>query len=191
MELDRPPSGTSDRPGAVLLLEDAPHGAANRLCGELLTVDDPSETGLVIVSLVQSPASRLSIWEEAATGWPAETVVVTVADDVEPASREPPGADVDVRTVSDPANLTRLGVTLTECLAAVDGTRPVLCFHSLSILLQYADLKQVFRFLSVLMNHLDAAGASAHFHLRPAVHDERTVATLRHLFDDEIRVGDR
>lgn len=187
MELDRPPSGATDRPDSVLLLEDAQSGAADRLCGELLTVAAPDETGLLIVSLVQSPGARLAVWDDAAAERPAKTVVVTVANGVGDAAD---GTAIDVRMLPDPSNLTRLGVTLTESLAALEGTRPVVCFHSLTVLLQYADLKRVFRFLSVLQSHLKAADARAHFHLNPGSHDGQTVATLRHLFDAVVGADD-
>lgn len=189
MELDRPPSEVAGQPGSILLLASGPVGAADHLCGQLLVPADETPVGLVVVTLVQPPATRLSVREGVAATPPDETVVVTldsVADD------SPDGLpdDIEVLTVSNPANLTRLGVTLTEALAALDGTRPVFCFHSLSVLLQYVDPDGVYRFLNVLRTHLDAVDATAHFHLDPSTHDDRTVEALRQLFDEVVTAGD-
>ncbi|MFB6156223.1 MAG: hypothetical protein ABEJ34_00065 [Haloferacaceae archaeon] len=185
MEFDRPRSDLSEGPGSILLLESGAIGAADRLCGELLGGSDA--IGLIVVTLVQPPETRLSVRADALDGLPDETVVVTL-DGVADISPDAVPDDVDVRTVADPGNLTRLGVALTEALAAVEGTRPVLCFHSLSVLLQYAGPDRVYRFLSVLKTHLDAAGATAHFHLDPSTHDDRTVEAFRTLFDDVVTV---
>jgi hypothetical protein len=46
----------------------------------------------------------------------------------------------------------------------------------------------------MLTNRLTELGASAHFHIDPAAHDEQTVAQLAQAFDDQVRVdgdGDR
>ncbi|MFB6281147.1 MAG: hypothetical protein ABEH40_03915 [Haloferacaceae archaeon] len=184
MELGRPPSGTAERPRSVLLLEGADGEAADRLCIDLLAGERAGETRLLFVTLVDSPEKRMRAWDAAADRRPAEAVAVGMAG----ARNGPDGPDgVDVRTVSDPANLTRLGVVITGALADLDGEGPSVCFHSLSVLLQYAPVEQVFRFLSVLNTHLDAAGAAAHFHFDPSIHDDRTLATLRPLFDEVVR----
>lgn len=185
MEPDRSSSGTAKRPRSVLLLEDGGSDATNRLCGELLAVEDPESTRLLFVTFVDPPAARLDVWDAAADERPAEVAAVGME------GIGPTGADgVDVRTIGDPGNLTRLGVAITEALAEFEGDGPVVCFHSLSVLLQYAPLEQVFQFLSVLNSHLDAADAVAHFHFDPATHDERTLATLRPLFDEVVRAGE-
>ena len=181
MELDRSSSGTAERPRSVLLLEDSGSDAGDRACGKLLLDgEDPGAARLLLVTLVHTPAARMGVWNEVADERPAETVAVSMAGDA--------GAEngMTVRTISNPANLTRLGVTITEALADLDGDRPVVCFHSLSVLLQYAPVEQVFQFLSVLKSHLDGVGAAAHFHLDPSTHDEQTVATLRPLFDEVV-----
>jgi archaellum biogenesis ATPase FlaH len=78
-----------------------------------------------------------------------------------------------------------LNDALGEWAAAGEVT---LCFDSLSILLQYADTERVFRFLHVLTNRLTELGASTHFHLDPAAHDERTIAQLAQAFDSRVSV---
>lgn len=187
MELDWPSWGGAERPRSVLLLEDGRGDATDRLCGELLAVDAPEPTRLLVVTLVDGPAARLAVWDAATDERPAETVAIGMADAADGGG----GDGLDVRPITDPANLTRLGIEITEALADLDGDGPAVCFHSLSVLLQYAPVAQVARFLRVLTSHLDAAGANAHFHLDPGTQDERTVAALGSLFDEVVRAGGR
>jgi hypothetical protein len=96
-----------------------------------------------------------------------------------------------VAQVADPGDLQRLGLTISDHLAGLDtDERTTLCFHSLSALLQYVDLRRGYRFLHTLIGRLDSVEASSHYHLDPEAHDEQTVATLRPLFDAVVDVGD-
>ena len=100
---------------------------------------------------------------------------------VEEVQRDGTGADVE-RIVEEPADLTGLGITISERLTDWSPDS-LLIFESLTVLLEYVDLKRVFRFLHVLVNRVKATGAVAHYHLDPGEHDDRTVATLTSLFD--------
>jgi len=92
--------------------------------------------------------------------------------------------------VSDPSDLPRLGMAAS---GAVDDCDPAgrirICVDSLTAMLQYADRGRVFRFVQVLQDRLNQSSAVAHYHLTPAAHDERTVETLRQLFDEVVNVG--
>ncbi|MFB6302518.1 MAG: hypothetical protein ABEH78_06625 [Haloferacaceae archaeon] len=187
MERDRASAGAPERPRSVLLLEDGPSDAGDRLCGELLAGEHPGETRLLLVTLVDTPATRLAAWDAVVDERPAEVVAVRMAVAGGDTTGEP---EIDVHTISNPSNLTRFGVQITEALAALDGDHPAVCFHSLSVLLQYVTVEQAFQFLSVLKSHLDTAEATAHFHLDPSTHDEQTVATLCHLFDEVVRASE-
>ena len=89
--------------------------------------------------------------------------------------------DVTVKSVSTPDDLTGLGITLSQTLSAHEDA--VVCFDSLTTLLQHVDTETAYEFLNVLTGQLHAADASAHFHLDPAAHDSRTVDALTSLFD--------
>jgi hypothetical protein len=188
MALDLPSLDREDgtRSHAILLLESRPSGDGARACADLLSTAEPAATALVLVTLIQPAATRLGVRDRIASP-PDRTAVVdaSVAD----LAVDGDDGDTTVRRVASPENLTRLGVATAETLAGLDGRRPVCCFDSLSVLLQYVPSRAALRFLTTLRSHLDAAGARAHFHLDPGAHDERTVAALRSAFDEVIETG--
>ncbi len=73
---------------------------------------------------------------------------------------------------------------------AKNQNQTVICFHSLTALIQYADLQRVFRFLHVLTARIDLIDAVAHFHMDPGAHDAQTRNTLVQLFDAVINIGE-
>ena len=134
----------------------------------------PDLANLLVVSFIDDPARWLDDWNR--FGEPLERAVL-----VEEVQRDGTGADVE-RIVEEPADLTGLGITISERLTDWSPDS-LLIFESLTVLLEYVDLKRVFRFLHVLVNRVKATGAVAHYHLDPGEHDDRTVATLTSLFD--------
>lgn len=105
---------------------------------------------------------------------PAETSVATTIG----------GTTVYTTTVSDPGNLTAIGLAVERCLstrAAAD--RVDVCFDSLTTLLYYVEIRQPFRFLHALLPTIHDGGGVAHFHVDPAAHDGRARAVVRSLFD--------
>ncbi|QPV62730.1 hypothetical protein I7X12_18700 [Halosimplex litoreum] len=92
--------------------------------------------------------------------------------------------DAAVRTVSDPTDLTGVGIAVGEWLRARDtDEEPVVCLDSLSTLLQYADPERAFRFLHGLRTQVRSADATAFVSVDPGAHDEATLGTFRALFD--------
>ncbi|WP_436910712.1 DUF7504 family protein [Halosimplex marinum] len=98
------------------------------------------------------------------------------------------GDPLPVRAVSDPADLTGVGIAVGEWLRARDADeRPVVYLDSLSTLLQYRDLEGAFRFLHALRAQARSTGAAAYVSVDPGAHDEATLATLGALFDTVVR----
>lgn len=172
----------------VLQLASRRESGADAVCTQLLSRVPPSELGLLYVTLLQSPVDRMDVWDRHGHGTPADAVIVAVGTAAERGDDDPEGARV--KRVSDPTNLTKFGVTMTESLDELSGVQPAVCFHSLSALLQYVSVEQAFQFVSVLGNHFDAAGAHGHFHMDPAAHDAQTRATLEQVFDAIVEVED-
>lgn len=173
--------------------------ARTEACVAHLSPDETAETTLLAISLTQSPDAWLRAFRQETDALPSR--VGLVVSDVPARSAAavddgagwqlPPAESVSVTTVDDPGDLTALGIKVNEFVEqwaaegrAGDDRRLVVCFDSLTVLLQYAALDRTFRFLHVLVGQLRRHGAAAHFHLDPSTQDDRTVSTLASLFDE-------
>ena len=100
-------------------------------------------------------------------------------------------ADVRVASVDGPGNLTTLGVRVT---ALVDDfaecDHVVCCVDSLSTLLQYADVRAVFKFSHVLCGRLATADGHTYLVINPEVHEPMTVTRFATLADAALDVTD-
>lgn len=161
----------------TLALAPSSSDAEDRLCTELLEAPE-GDRSVLFVALTGAATARVDRLP-GATGEGTTTVVrVGGASTVD--------TDAAVRSLSDPTNLTRLGIVFTEWLADTGDATPVVCLHSLDALLQYVPTDRLFRFLSVLSDHLQEAGAVAHVHADPEACDDSTLATLRSLFGEVV-----
>lgn len=180
----------------VLLLCPAFEPAGERACLDLLTRAKPADENVLFISFVRSLGTLRTEWDQHVGSAPGDATVVNVAADTrsagtaDTASVEPPvdtAFTPGVEQVTTPSDLTTLGVRITECLADWDtreNTREtVVCFESITTLLQYADRERTFKFLHVLTSHLASADATAHYHLDPTVPEEETLDMLTGLFD--------
>lgn len=91
-------------------------------------------------------------------------------------------------TVSSPADLTGIGIGITENVRAVEGRRVRLGLVSISTLLQYLDSERVFSFLHVLTNRVSQSGYLGVFTLDPDIYDTQTVQAIKSLFDAVVRL---
>lgn len=178
---------------AVLVLTPPLGEGDGAACSSLLSGTPGDETNVLSVTFNQSPDTRMEQWRN--TGGPVDPAnlgFVVVGDGVRSAAvatpgvgREPEELGPTVVSVSSPADLTGIGIKLGNFFEdwAGDSNDLRLCFHTLTTLLQYADLRSVYQFVHVLTGRVRTVGGLAHFHLDPAAHDERTVNTLLGLFD--------
>jgi len=161
-------------------------------------VSEPEGADVLVVAFAGSPARWLDTWRAVVDDPPRATFVVHDAaswlagdprDRVETVAS--PDTTVQAELVNSPGNLTDLGVTLLEALEAhaAHDPRTILCFQSLTVLLQYAPLDEVYQFLHTLVGHFDRFDAAGHFHLHERAHDAETIDTLRPVFD-RVRDGD-
>jgi hypothetical protein len=96
-----------------------------------------------------------------------------------------------VRSVSNPGDLTGLGIAVSECIDALpEDTTPGICLDSLTTLLQYVDPSRAFRFLQVLVNRVRAAGGTIHCHVNPDAHDDQVCGSFDSLFDAAVDVDE-
>lgn len=162
-------------------------GAGGGACMELLSTAADSST-VLWVTYTGSPSAYVDTYR--GRGGTASTLAAITVGDT-PAADDPSLSDVDIDAVSTPSDLTGLGIKLSQHLSEHDDV--VLCFDSLTALLQYVDVETVHEFLHAVTGHLYAADARAHFHLDPTAHDRQTVDALASLFDAVVTVdgGDR
>ncbi|PXF56897.1 MAG: recombinase RecA [Candidatus Methanogaster sp.] len=102
----------------------------------------------------------------------------------------------NIKMASSPVDLTGIGVKISQFLEhfwmemQLRETR--LCINSLSTILMYSNLQTVFRFLHVFTGRMKAANALGIYVIEEGMHDEKTIVTLKQLFDGmiEIREGE-
>jgi hypothetical protein len=182
---DRLPESLSDASN-VLVLGSIPSAADRSVCRALLTRRPPASSNVLLVSLTGGADERLRALEAAAGRLPANVAVVSTRERADSTTTMPGdvGTDITVETVSDPADLPKLGMNISRVLGEWEGEQTTsVCFDSLTALLQYADRRRVFQFVQVLQDRAESLGGLTHYHMDPEAHDDRTIATMRSLFD--------
>lgn len=156
-------------------------------CTERFASVPEDNVNVLLVTLTQPAEDRVAVLQNHMETLPARIRVVSASDDVASEtsiSVERNEISVVVDVVGDPGDLPRLGITIQEAAAGFNDDRPTLvCFHSLTALLQYATTQRVFRFLHIMQNAIDAR---SHFHMDANSHDIQTVQTIKQLFDTVI-----
>ena len=185
---------------SLLVLSPSFAKEGSEVCSELLSHDGTGDEHVLCVTFTRSPDDHLVNWRRHGAV-PERVAFVNVdANGARPGfaagDQDVRATDVDVTLdrVGSPENLTRLGVRTTnrleELQEGVEDHRIVVCFDSVTELLQYVDVDQAFRFFHVMTDHLAESGALAHFHMDPQAHDDETVDTVKTLFDGIVTVGD-
>jgi hypothetical protein len=182
----------------IMLLAPSLGTAESRVCGELLSMEQPSEENVLAVLLNDAPDDWLDEWQRTVgPERPANTCFVTAGEQMRSASTGAatgsvlPG-DMTVHPVSSPSDLTGLGMRISRQLSdwADDDSRIVVDFDSLTTLLEYAPRESVFKFMHVLKGRIDAADAVAHYHMDPAAHDTKEISTFKSLMDAVVEIDD-
>lgn len=179
----------------VLLLGPHRGEAADRCCMNLLSEVASQPRTVLFVTLTRSVDDRLETWRRHLDDTPATMAILSLGEQprspgvTETVSVQGGAGDVTIRSVADPSDLTRLGISLTEQLEALPdgGAGSALCVHSLTSLLQYVDARRLFRFVLILQKKVDSVGAVAHYHMDPDSHDPQTVSVFESLFDTVVR----
>lgn len=166
-----------------VLLEMPPMGGGREVCTSLLAegVEDPS---VLYVSFTRRASACVETWETG--GYDATNLgVITVGD----ASSAVDRSDVVTESVSSASDLTGLGIQIGQFLSEWDAP-VVVCFDSLTSMLQYVDFETAYEFLHAITGQVHAAGARAHFHIDPDAHDAMEVAGITSLFDASVSLAE-
>lgn len=180
----------------VLLLSPALESAGRQACGALSTGARSTGRDVLVVSFTETPDDIIQRLRSRATAaGPSKIGIISVGDSTRSATATDgggPTGPVAISTLSSPGDLTGMGITITEQLRewVGDGKQVAVCFDSLSMLLQYTDVDRTFRFLHVITGRLRKVDAIAHFHMDPTVHEDRTLNTVKTLFDAAMEFED-
>ena len=181
----------------TLLLAPSFVGDEEGTCTDLLRPETADEQNMLLVSYTKSPDAQLQRWRSHSDRRPANLGIVTVEDSTrsvaagDPTTDGGPGHVGPVETVSNPNDLTGLGIRITEFLTRWDDDRrTVVCFDSLTALLQYVELETAYEFLHIITGRLATVDAVAHFHMDPGAHDDRTVESVVSLMDAVVEVAE-
>jgi len=166
-----------------VLLRTPPMDDAREVCNSLLTEGIRAQN-VLFVSYTQQPDGCIEQLGDTVEGM-KRVAVVTVGDASGTATRE----GVTTENVSTASDLTGLGIQVGEFLSGYDGPA-VVCFDSLTSMLQYVDFETAYEFLHAVTGQIHAAGARAHFHIDPSAHDKRDVAGITSLFDASVSLDD-
>jgi len=166
------------------------------LCFDLSYGGPEPPDGLVFVLATRSPDDRLhDLRDHAGDALPPRLGFLTLGETrrsstCEGVAAADDGLELWTETVASPGNLTEVGVTLSNRLLSwehVTGEVAV-CFEPLGTLLQYSDVRQVYRFVHVFTQQARSTGARVHFHLDPSAHDDIVTNQLKTLFDAVVEV---
>jgi len=99
-----------------------------------------------------------------------------------------------VSRVDAPADMTGIGISITECFdrlhdAGVDEGR--LGLTNLSTMITYTDKQTVFKFCHVLSSRLDSASYLGLFTIDSTAHDEQTLQVIKQAFDGLVELRER
>ncbi|WP_162562642.1 DUF7504 family protein [Salinigranum rubrum] len=185
------PESLSEQIGSssnALLCGPATSDVDTMVCRTLLTGPYDRESNVLHVEFTRSLDECGRVGEE--TVQPARMKIVKVGDMIRSVATQATSVGTQsseslIETVHDPADLTALGVAVTRILDSWQETdqQTIVCFHSVTALLDHVDCYLAFRFLHVLTSRIETAGAVAHYHLDPTAHDDQTVTTIIQLFD--------
>lgn len=174
--------------GTNLLVTGPPSTGKRALGLDVLAEGTRTGDGAIVVTTKDS-ADR--VLEDYADRVPHEGRPVGVVDCV---SRHQGVSDLRdddrIKYASSPVDMTNIGIKFSEFLQTFHQTRDVqsnrIMVHSLSTFLLSTDLQTVFRFLHVFTGRARSVDGLGLFCIDSTAHDERTLDTLRQLFDGTV-----
>ena len=177
----------------VLVLESPAATDRDEVCRSFFVDSRLTEGNVLLVSLARQADERLELFRGDDLPFPRSLAVISAKDGPGATRTETgsggAGTGVVVRTVSDPSDLPKLGMSITSVLDGwPDDEGVLLCLDSLTELLRRVELRRVYRFVHILSDRLAHLDAQLHVHLDAESCDERTLATLEPLFDAVVEV---
>ncbi|KAB1196345.1 MULTISPECIES: recombinase RecA [Haloferax] len=183
---------TEVEPGTNLLISGPPLTGKRSLALDILAAGSERGEGAIVVT-TKDGADR--ILKDINKRIEIEDNPVSVVDCV---TRQQGVGDVRdddrIKYTSSPVDMTGIGIKLSEVLQEYYQDRGLeqnrIMLHSLSTLLMYADLQTVFRFLHVFTGRIQSVGGLGLFTIDADAHDDRTMNTIKQLFDGIITTSE-
>lgn len=169
----------------VLVLSSAVDSTARASYFDALLPSRPASIDLLAIDYRRTPDACLDEWNRHLGATPDRSTLVITDETPRSAAAtvSPQYGSNTVVTVENPADLTGIGITMSEYLTEHGGADTLVSFDSLTALLQYVELQRAFRFLHVITSRIRTVDAFAHYHMDPDAHDRKPIATLASLFD--------
>jgi len=104
---------------------------------------------------------------------------------------QPNSTDTEaIKRVTSPIDLTGVSVQLNKFLETnyKSGIKSIVIFDSISSFLMYTNLQTVYRFMHVITRRIKVTKSKAIYIVHDGVHDDKTIATLKQMFDGVIEV---
>lgn len=181
----------------VLLVADRDDSRAREGCLELLTSTPPVRSDVLCVTATGTPDEAVEAWKEhAGEHRPARFGFIDIGGQTRSAASAAgnPDEPLSILPVEHPGDLVGIEITRSRYQSAWadDGNQLVVCVDSLNSIVEHVSLERAFRFLNELTERFRAADAIAHYHIDPSPVEDRTINTLKGLFDAvaEHRHGD-
>jgi KaiC/GvpD/RAD55 family RecA-like ATPase len=176
-------------PGTNVLLSGPPMSGKSRLLAELLVTD---RQRAIVVTADDSDSVVRSKLRDVDPGFDADGTGIV---DCVSHQRDPDAVSgTNTRYVASPGNLTSIGVNFTELIDEFSVTaKPTrVGLHTVSQLLMYASLQEVYQFLQVFTGQIQTAGWLGVTAVHSTVHDDRDLQTVETVCDGivETRVTD-
>ncbi|QIB74151.1 recombinase RecA [Halogeometricum borinquense] len=179
-------------PGTNLLISGPPLTGKRSLALDILAEGATNGDGAIIVTTKDGAKRVLSDFEKRTTydGKPVAVVDCVTRQQGVGEIRD----DDRIKYTSSPVDMTGIGIKLSEFLQAFYQDRNIeqnrIMLHSLSTLLMYADLQTVFRFLHVFTGRIQSVEGLGLFVIDSSAHDDKTMNTLKQLFDGIITTSE-
>jgi hypothetical protein len=186
-------SSQNGRAGDILLLGAELQAPVDPVCIDLVAEAQPD--AILWITVTRSVEDKLRGWQQHTEAeLPNQIGMVDVGGQTRLGRSSESvldGHSVQIETVSDPRDLTGLGIAVNTVLGkwADTDTQPVVCFDSITPLLQYSDLQRFFRFLHAFSRHIAEHSGVVHYHLDPTAHDQETINTVLQIIDIAVEVG--
>lgn len=176
---------TEVEPGTNILVAGPPLTGKRSLALDVLAEGTRTGDSAIVVTTKDS-AER--VLDDYAKRIPYEGKPVAVVDCV---TRQQGVSDIRdderIKYTSSPVDMTGIGIKLSEFLQAFYQEQGIernrIMVHSLSTLLMYSNLQTVFRFLHVFTGRIQSVDGLGLFCIDSTAHDDRTMNTLKQLFD--------